>query len=103
MNEATGWRHCPCCDVKNNTFGILVHFKTSSLVCGEELLALHPTVKLEDHPLSTVCDCLFIIVSGTLCILRRLPNLQPEDMPCCGDKTPTQEQLSLQIIMDKQM
>jgi len=26
---------------------------------GEELLAFRPTLKLEDHPLSVVRDCLF--------------------------------------------
>jgi len=33
---------------------------------GEELLALCPTPKLEDHPLSAVRDCLFNIFAATL-------------------------------------
>jgi hypothetical protein len=31
-----------------------------------ELLAHRPTPKLEDHPLSAVCDCLFNIFAATL-------------------------------------
>jgi len=33
---------------------------------GEELLAPCPTSKLEDHPLSDVCNCLFNIFTATL-------------------------------------
>jgi hypothetical protein len=33
---------------------------------SEELLASRPTPKLEDHPLSVVCDCLFNISAATL-------------------------------------
>ena len=33
---------------------------------GEELLAPRPTPKLEDHPLSALCDCLFNIFTATL-------------------------------------
>ena len=33
---------------------------------GEELLAPRPTPKLEDHPLSTVRDCLFNLFAATL-------------------------------------
>ena len=33
---------------------------------GEELLAPHLTPKLEDHPLSAICDCLFNIFAATL-------------------------------------
>jgi len=33
---------------------------------GEELLALRPTPKLEDHPLSAFRDCLFSIFAATL-------------------------------------
>ena len=33
---------------------------------GEKLLAYRPTPKLEDHPLSTVRDCLFNIFAVTL-------------------------------------
>jgi hypothetical protein len=34
--------------------------------CGEELLALYPSPKLENHPLSAVRECLFNIFSATL-------------------------------------
>jgi len=37
----------------------------SSFYC-EELLAPLPTPKLEDHPLSAVCDCLFNIFTATI-------------------------------------
>jgi hypothetical protein len=33
---------------------------------GEELLAPRPTSKLQDHPLSAVCDCLFNMFEATL-------------------------------------
>ena len=33
---------------------------------GEELLVPRPTPKLEDHPLSAVCDCLFDLFPATL-------------------------------------
>jgi hypothetical protein len=33
---------------------------------GEELLTPSPTPKLDDHPLSVVCDCLFNIFAATL-------------------------------------
>ena len=36
-----------------------------------ELLAPHPTPKLEDHPLSAVCNCLFNIFAATLHIRGR--------------------------------
>jgi len=35
-------------------------------IFNEELLAQHPTPKLEDYPLSAVRDCLFSIVAATL-------------------------------------
>jgi hypothetical protein len=38
---------------------------------GEALLALRPTPKLEDHPLSAVLDCLFNIFAATLHIEGR--------------------------------
>jgi len=36
---------------------------------GEELLAPRPTPKLEDHPLSAICDYLFNIFAATLYIV----------------------------------
>jgi len=54
--------HCLGCtkgsvQVKDNYNMVTVH--------SEELLALHPT-KLEDHPLSVVCECLFHIFAANL-------------------------------------
>ena len=38
---------------------------------GEELLAPRPTPKLEDHPLSAVCDCLFSTFVATVHVEER--------------------------------
>jgi hypothetical protein len=46
------------------------------------VLALHPTTKLEDHNLSAVRDCLFIILAATLHIWGQFFHPQPEDAPC---------------------
>jgi hypothetical protein len=48
-------------------------FVTSLFAYGEELLAPRPTPKLEDHPLSAVCYCLFNIFTTTLHISRLFP------------------------------
>ena len=53
---------------------------------SEELLALRPTPKLEDHPLSAVRHCLFNIFAATLHIGSRSLHPQPEDAPCRGDR-----------------
>jgi hypothetical protein len=37
---------------------------------GEELLDPRPTQKLEDHPLSAVCNCLFSIFAATFHIWK---------------------------------
>jgi hypothetical protein len=55
---------------------------------SEELLAPRPTPKLEDHPLSAVCDCLFNIFTATLYIRRQFLYPQLEDEPCHGDRHP---------------
>jgi len=55
---------------------------------SEELLAPCPTVKLENHPLSTACDCLFNMFAAIFHIWRPFLHSQPEDMPCCGDRDP---------------
>jgi hypothetical protein len=62
-----------------------VTFRNKLIFYGEELLAPHPTPKLEDHPLSAVRDCLFNIFAAG----GRLLHPQPEDTPCHGDKGPT--------------
>jgi hypothetical protein len=54
----------------------------------EELLAPCPTPKLEDHPLSTVCSCLFKIFAATVHIWRSFVRPQPEDVPYYGDRGP---------------
>jgi hypothetical protein len=41
-------------------------FRNKKRFYGEELLAHRPNPKLEDHPLSAVCDCLFIIFAATV-------------------------------------
>jgi hypothetical protein len=51
------------------------------------LLPPRPTPKLEDHPLSTVRDCLFKIFATTLHNWRPFLHPQPEDAPCRGDST----------------
>jgi hypothetical protein len=51
---------------------------------GEKLLAPRRTPKLEDHPLSTVRDCLFNVFADTLHIQMPFPEPQPKDAPCRG-------------------
>jgi hypothetical protein len=65
---------------------------------GEELLAPHPTPKLEDHPLSAVCDCLFNVFAATLHNWRLFLDPQPEDAPCRGDRDPLNTANSYCII-----
>jgi len=48
-------------------------FRNMTRFYGEELLAPRPTPKLEDHPLSAVCDCLFNIYSQLPSILEAVP------------------------------
>jgi hypothetical protein len=55
---------------------------------GEQLLAPHPTPKLEDHPLSVVHGCLFNIFAVTIHNWVLFLHLQPENVPCCGDWDP---------------
>ena len=52
---------------------------------GEELVALHPTSKLEDRLLSAVRDCLFNTFAATLHIWRLFLHPRREDAPCHGD------------------
>jgi hypothetical protein len=53
-----------------------------------ELLAPHPTPKLEDHPLLAVHDCLFNIFTAALHIWRPSPLSETRDMPFRSDKDP---------------
>jgi hypothetical protein len=52
------------------------------------MLDPRPTSKLEDHPLSTVHDCLFNVFAANLHNWRPSLYLWPEDAPCCGDRGP---------------
>ena len=55
----------------NETQRSWVNFRFSKmLIFSEELLAPHPTPKLEEHPLSAVRDCLFNIFATTLHLLH---------------------------------
>ena len=52
-------------------------FRNMITFYGEKLLAPHPNSKLEDHPLSAVCDFIFNIFAATLhiedrCSIRNL-------------------------------
>jgi hypothetical protein len=62
---------------------------------GEELLAPRPTPKLEDHPLSAVCHCLFNVFAATLHIHRSFLHPQPEDAPCRRDR----DQLIMEVSL----
>jgi hypothetical protein len=66
---------------------LLIHFRNKLIFYGEELLAPHPTPKLEDHPLSAVHDSLFNIFAATHIHIYggHFLHPQPEDVPCCGD------------------
>jgi hypothetical protein len=52
---------------------LLINFRNKLIFYGKEILAPRPTPKLEDHPLSTVSDCLFNIFAATLHIWRPSP------------------------------
>jgi hypothetical protein len=58
--------------------GLVRHFVASchvkrNVYKSEELLAPHPTTKLEDHSTSSGCDCLFTIIAAVLHIWRPFP------------------------------
>jgi hypothetical protein len=63
-------------------------FRRLIIFYGEELLAPCPTPKLENHPLSAVCDCLFNVFAATLHNWRPFFHPQPEDAQCRGDRDP---------------
>jgi hypothetical protein len=56
----------------------------------EELLAPRPNPKTEDHTLSAVRDCLFVIFAASIHIWKPFLQAQPEYAPCCGDSTDLQ-------------
>jgi hypothetical protein len=66
--------------------GTISFFVTNLFFYGEELLAPHPTPKLEYHPFSFIRSCLFNIFTATLHNWRQFLPSQPEDTPYCGEK-----------------
>jgi hypothetical protein len=67
---------------------------------GGELLALHPTTKLEDHPLSAVRDCLFSVFAASLHNWRPFLHPQPEDTPCRCDKDTLNTDTKWQLVQE---
>jgi hypothetical protein len=69
------------------------HFVTSFFFFfyGEELSTFQPTLRLEDHPLSAVRNCLFSTFAAPVHMGGggRIFHLQPKDTPSRGDKKPT--------------
>jgi hypothetical protein len=66
-----------------------VTFCNKLVLYSEELLALCPASKLENHPLSAVWNYLFNISTATLSISGGcLLHSQPKDVPCCGNRDP---------------
>jgi len=63
-------------------------FRNIARLNDEQLLAPRPKPKLEDHPLSVICKCLFNKFAATLHIRRLFLHLQPEDASRCGDSDP---------------
>jgi len=70
----SGWLNCEiiytkffvASSRKSNNFAESSHRTFCNVICfyGEELLAPHPTPKLEGHPLSAVHDCIFNIFAA---------------------------------------
>jgi hypothetical protein len=59
---------CPAsCNIASNNSHVI---QTSQNPYGERFITLHPTPKLEDHPLSVVHDCLNIVFTVFLIIYR---------------------------------
>ena len=72
--------HVTCSACFSELFRNIVIFK------GGESLAPRPSPKLEDHPFSAVRDGLFSIFAGLLPIWKPFLQVEPVDMPCCGDR-----------------
>jgi hypothetical protein len=60
------------------------NFRNQLILYGEALLAPRPTPKLENSPLSAVCDCLFNTFAATLHSWRASPPAATcgRAMPC---------------------
>jgi hypothetical protein len=63
-------------------------FRNTIRFYGEEFLALRPTPKLEDRPLSAVRDCIFDIFAAAPPYWRPFLHPQPEDAPFRCDRDP---------------
>jgi hypothetical protein len=63
-----------------------VTFSNKLFFCSEELLAPRQTPKLEDHPLSAVCYCLFNIFAVTLRTWRPSRPSEIWCRACCADR-----------------
>ena len=74
--------HCLCCTKRAvpspRPFGM---FRSVASSYGEEFVAPRPTPKLEDHPLSAVCNWLFNICAASLRMERPFVHMQPDDTP----------------------
>lgn len=67
-------RICPSLRISKLFYNKLISY-------GERLLAQHPTLKLEDHPLSCVLVCLFSVFTATLDSWRPSLHQQPQNLP----------------------
>jgi hypothetical protein len=63
-------------------------FPNMVIFYGKYLLAPRSTHKLENHPSSAVGDCLFNMFAATRHSWGLFLHLQPEDVPCRGDRGP---------------
>ena len=77
-----------CTKVSVQVRGLLWLFRNMTRFYCEELLAPRPNPKPEDHPLSTVGDCLFNIFASYPSYWRPFLHPQPEDAPCRCDRDP---------------
>jgi hypothetical protein len=67
-----------------------MNFRNNLIFYSERSLAPRGKSKLQDHPLSTLRDYVFVIFAATLISGGHLLHLQPEDAPYCGDKVSTE-------------
>ena len=67
-DRSSPYPHIPLPEQKISPSPRLSLWMVRDMICfyGEKLLATHPTPKAEDHPLSSVRDCLFNIYAATL-------------------------------------
>jgi len=65
---------------------LVLTFHYELVFYSDELLAPCPTPRLEDHPLSAVCNCLLNIFTATLHIWRLYSPSITEDTQCRSDR-----------------